>query len=200
VNEAYANIKSFEARLNMRRTGYVGGMVTYTYSVAKGSASSEQEDYPGTAQSTLLYPLDWDRTHMFNLNVVIGIPEGEGPSIFGLRPLASTTWDILLRASSGEPYTPSARRSTYIPKNSGRMPATYSIDMEASKAFQIAPFSLEFFVEVLNLTDAKNVVYVWSDTGEPDVTYDGGYSVQYQRDPSNYGPPRRMRLGARLRF
>jgi outer membrane receptor protein involved in Fe transport len=200
VNEAYANIKSFEARLNMRRTGYVGGMLTYTYSVAKGSASSEQEDYPGTTQSTLLYPLNWDRTHMFNLNVIIGIPEGEGPSVFGNQPLANTTWDILVKAASGEPYTPSARRSNYIPKNSGRMPATYSIDLEASKGWKIDPFSLEVFVEVLNLTNAKNVDYVWTDTGEPDVTYDGGHSLRYQQDPSNYGPPRRMRIGARLKF
>jgi hypothetical protein len=80
------------------------------------------------------------------------------------------------------------------------MPATYTIDLEASKAWRIDPLSFELFVEVLNLTNAKNVVYVWTDTGEPDVTHDGGHSVQYQQDPSNYGPPRRMRLGARLRF
>jgi len=175
-------------------------MVTYTYSVAKGSASSEQEDYPGTTTSTLLYPLNWDRTHMFNMNLVFGIPEGEGPSIFGGRPLENTTLDLLVKAASGDPYTPSARRSNYIPKNSGRMPATYSIDLEASKLWKMDPVSLEVFVEVLNLTNAKNVEYVWSDTGEPDVTYDGGHSLEYQLDPSNYGPPRRMRIGARLRF
>jgi outer membrane receptor protein involved in Fe transport len=200
VNEAYANIKSFEVRLNMRRTGYIGGMITYTYSVAKGSASSEQEDYPGTTLSTLLYPLNWDRTHMFNMNMIFGIPEGEGPSIFGARPFENTTLDLLVKAASGEPYTPSARRSNYIPKNSGRMPATFSVDLEASKSWKLAPLSLEVFVEVLNLTNAKNVVYVWTDTGEPDVTYDGGHSIEYQQDPSNYGPPRRMRIGARLKF
>lgn len=200
VNEAYANIKSFEIRLNMRRTGYVGGMLTYTYSVAKGSASSEQEDYPGTTISTLLYPLNWDRTHMFNLNMIFGIPEGEGLSIFGSRPFENTTVDLLVKAASGEPYTPSARRSNYIPKNSGRMPATYSIDLEASKTWKINPLSVEVFVEVLNLTNAKNVVYVWTDTGDPDVSYDGGHSIEYQLDPSNYGPPRRMRIGARLKF
>ena len=108
VNEAYANIKSFEVRLNMRRIGYVGGMITYTYSVARGSASSEQEDYPGTTESTLLYPLNWDRTHMFNMNLIFGIPEGDGPSILGARPLENTTLDVLVKAASGEPYTPSA--------------------------------------------------------------------------------------------
>ncbi|HTY00018.1 MAG TPA: TonB-dependent receptor [Bacteroidota bacterium] len=200
VNEAYANIKSFEVRLNMRRVGYVGGMLTYTYSVAKGSASSEQEDYPGTTTSTLLYPLDWDRTHMLNINVIVGIPDNEGPDIFGAHPLENTTWDILLKAASGDPYTPTARRSNYIPKNSGRMPGTFSIDLEASKEWKVSPVSLELFCEILNLTNAKNVVYVWTDTGEPDVTYDGGHSLQYMQDPSNYGPPRRMRLGARIRF
>ncbi len=175
-------------------------MLTYTYSVAKGSASSEQEDYPGTTTSTLLYPLNWDRTHMLNVNIFVGIPDKEGPSFFGARPFENTTWDILLKAASGEPYTPTARRSNYIPKNSGRMPGTFSIDLEASKAWKLSTLSFEIFCEILNLTNAKNVVYVWSDTGEPDVTYDGGHSLQYMQDPSNYGPPRRMRVGARMRF
>lgn len=200
VNEAYANIKSLEIRLNMRRTRYIGGMLTYTYSVAKGNASSEDEDYPGTSSSTLLYPLDWDQRHMFNLNIVVGFPENDGPSIFGAFPFENTTFDVLVKAASGLPYTPSARRSNYVPKNSGRMPATYSVDLEASKQWKLSFLSLEAFVEVLNLTNHKNVVYVWTDTGEPDVSYLSSHSVQYQHDPSNYGPPRRMRIGARLKF
>jgi len=131
---------------------------------------------------------------------IVGISDAEGPSLFGMHPLENTVWDVLLKASSGEPYTPTSRRSTYIPKNSARMPANFSIDLEASKAWKVSTLSFEMFAEVLNVTNAKNVVYVWSDTGEADVTRDGGHSLEYMRDPSNYGPPRRVRLGARLRF
>ena len=198
VNEAYANDKGFEARLTMRRSKYLAGTVTYTYSVAKGSASSELENYPSTTQSTLLYPLDQDRTHLLNANVSLTFPPEDGPMILGSYPLENTYWNAILRLSSGAPYTPSSRRNSFVPKNSARMPMTYQIDIEFGKAWKIGHITFEPFVEVLNLTDHKNVLYVWPDTGEPDVTYDTNHSREYLEDPSNYGPPRQVRLGARL--
>ena len=49
VNEDYANIKGFEVTFDVRPNKYFSGGLTYTYSVAKGSASSETEQYPGTS-------------------------------------------------------------------------------------------------------------------------------------------------------
>jgi hypothetical protein len=46
--------------------------------------------------------------------------------------------------------------------------------------------------------DHRNVLYVYGDTGDPDFTLVGGYSTEYMRDPSNYGPPRSIRLGLGL--
>ena len=51
-----------------------------------------------------------------------------------------------------------------------------------------------------NLTDHKNILYVYPDTGDPDFTVVGNQSVEYMRDPSNYGPPRVIRLGASIGF
>jgi outer membrane receptor protein involved in Fe transport len=198
VNEAYANDKGFETRLTMRRSKYVAGSLTYTYSVAKGSASSELENYPSTTQSTLLYPLNQDRTHLLNANVSVMFPESDGPSMFGSYPMENTYWNVIVRVNSGAPYTPSSRRSSFIPINSARMPTTYSIDLEFGKSWKFGQFGFEPFVEILNLTDHKNVLYVWPDTGAPDVTFDTAHSREYLQDPSNYGPPRRIRIGARL--
>jgi outer membrane receptor for ferrienterochelin and colicin len=203
VNEAYANIKGFEMRIDLRRTGYLAGSLTYTYSVAKGSASSEQENYPGTTESTLLYPLAFDKPHLFNLNANLHLPENAGPSILGATPFENTIWNLVVRVSSGYPYTPTpnGRVISYIPKNSARMPATYSVDVQVSKDWNIGPTVFTAFVEVLNLTDHKNVVYVYTDTGEPDVSTGPPMPSQdYVHDPSNYGPPRRVRLGARFGF
>jgi outer membrane receptor protein involved in Fe transport len=203
MNEAYANIKGFEMKFELRRTQNLAGAMTYTYQVARGSASSETEDYPGSTQSTLLYPLSFDRPHLFNLNVNYHLLENSGPSIFGGRPFENTIWDFVVRASSGEPYTPTlnGRTVSYIQKNSARMPTTYSVDLEISKEWKIGPATFTAFLEILNLTDHKNVLWVYSDTGEPDVTYAPPIpSTEYMLDPSNFGPPRRMRLGARFRF
>ena len=202
VNEAYANIKGFEIRMDVRRTKYFSGSMTYTYSVAKGSASSETEDYPGTETSSLLYPLAFDKPHLINLNANFYVPENEGPALFGHHPLENTIWNVVFRANSGYPYTPTpfGRAISYIPKNSARMPMTYSVDLEISKEWQLGPTRWTIFAEILNLTDHKNVVYVYTDTGEPDVTLDTSHSQEYIQDPSNFGPPRRIRLGARFGF
>jgi outer membrane receptor protein involved in Fe transport len=200
VNEAYANMKGFEVSLTMRRVRYFAGSLTYTYSVAKGSASSEQENYPGTTESTLLYPLDFDKTHLLNLNVSLSLPENEGPELFGVFPLENTLWNVVLRANSGYPYTPGGRDVGFIQRNSARMPATYTVDMEIEKEWKVSDFTLSVFAEILNLTDHKNVVAIYTDTGEPDATTLGHNSQEYIQDPSNFGPPRRIQLGARLRF
>jgi hypothetical protein len=203
MNEAYANMKGFEVRIDMRRSGYLAGSLTYTYSVAKGSASSEIENYPGSTESTLLYPLAFDKPHLFNLTANLRLPANAGPTILGATPLENTIWNLVIRVGSGYPYTPTpnGRVISYIPKNSARMPATYSVDMQVSKDWNIGPTLFTAFVEALNLTNHKNVTYVYTDTGEPDVSTGPPMpSQEYVHDPSNYGPPRRIRLGARFSF
>ena len=108
---------------------------------------------------------------------------------------------FILRASSGFPYTPGGRDVGFVIKNSLRMPGTYTIDMELGKNFEIIEgLNARVFAEVLNLTDAKNVLNVYTDTGEPDITFVEDHSEEYIRDPSNFGPPRTIRLGLGIRF
>ncbi len=201
VNEDYANIKGFEINLDIRPDQYFSGGLTYTYSVAKGSASSETEQYPGTEESTLLYYLDFDKTHVVNAEGTFTIPEGEGPDFLGAKILENIDVSVIARLSSGYPYTPSGRDVGFVEKNSLRMPATYSIDVMIGKEFKIMnSYKLRFFAEILNITNHRNVLYVYGDTGDPDFTFEGDYSQEYMRDPSNYGPPRSIRIGASVKF
>lgn len=201
VNEDYANIKGFEVTFDVRPNRYFSGGLTYTYSVAKGSASSETEQYPGTSESTQLYFLDFDRSHVFNASGTYTIPEEDGPMIFGLPVFENMDFSMILKASSGIPYTPSGRDIGFVEKNSLRMPGLYNIDLMIGKEFRFdGKLRLRLFAEILNLTDHRNVLYVYGDTGDPDFTTSGGYSTEYMRDPSNYGPPRSVRLGFTFRF
>jgi outer membrane receptor protein involved in Fe transport len=200
VNDSYANVRGFEVSLTMRRTGNVAGSLSYTYQVARGNASSEIEDYPAVTPSTQLAPLDWDRTHVLNANVNLVFLDNDGPDIFGAKVLANSSWSLLLRAGTGYPYTPSGRDIGLVAKNSARMPGDYTLDFLVTKEWIIRPLTVGIFLEVLNLTDAKNVRYVYPDTGLPEITYEGVHSQEWMADPSNYGPPRRIHLGARLRF
>jgi outer membrane receptor for ferrienterochelin and colicin len=201
VNEAYSNIKGLEITFDTRPSKYFSGGFDYTFSVAKGSASSEEENYPGTDESTLLYYLDFDQTHSFNASATFNIPENEGPEIFGTKIFENMDFSFILRASSGYPFTPSGRDVGFVVKNSLRMPAKYSIDMEIGKEFKLYDkLKGRVFVEVLNLTDHRNVLYVYGDTGEPDITYTGDLSEEYMRDPSNFGAPRSIRAGFSFSF
>jgi outer membrane receptor for ferrienterochelin and colicin len=200
VNDDYANIRGFEVSLVLRRTYHVSGSLTYTFQSASGSASSETEDYPAVYKSTRLYPLDWDRTHILNINLNLGWDESEGPETFGFQPLENTSWNILLRAASGLPYTPSGRDIAFVPKNSARIPANIQLDFQLMKEFPIRPITLGVFFEALNVLGTENVRSVYTDTGLPDYTTLGNHSAEYMADPSSYYPPRRLRIGARILF
>ena len=201
VNEDYANVKGFEINIDVRPDKYFSGGLTYTYSVAKGSASSETEQYPGTQESTQLYYLDFDKTHVFNFSGTLTIPKGEGPELFGSRFMERMDISVIAKAASGYPYTPSGRDIGFVVKNSLRMPATYNIDLMIGKEFPVIEnYSIRIFAEILNLTDHRNVLYVYGDTGDPNFTFEGDHSVEYMRDPSNFGPPRSIRLGATFKF
>jgi outer membrane receptor protein involved in Fe transport len=201
VNEDYANVKGFEVNLDIRPDKYFSGGLSYTYSVAKGSASSETEQYPGTQESTLLYYLDFDRTHMLNVTGTYTIPENEGPQIFGSHIFDKMDFSLIFRLSSGAPYTPGGRDIGFVEKNSLRQPSTYTLDLMFGKEFNLyKSLRVRLFAEILNLTDHKNILFVYRDTGEPDFTFEGNHSLEWMRDPSNFGPPRSIRLGATIRF
>ncbi|MFH1198045.1 MAG: carboxypeptidase-like regulatory domain-containing protein [bacterium] len=201
VNEDYTNTKGFEVNLDVRSSRYFSGGLTYTFSFVKGSASSEQEQYPGTDESTLLYYLDWDKPHVLNASATFFIPEGEGPEIFGKTIFEDMDISLIFKASSGYPYTPGGRDVGFVVKNSLRMPSVYNIDIEIGKEFDLfSQFKARIFCEILNLTNHRNVIYVYSDTGDPEISFAGDNSLEYLRDPSNYGPPRSVRLGLGIRF
>jgi hypothetical protein len=145
--------------------------------------------------------LDFDRTHVFNASGTYRIPKGEGPVIFGSPLFENMDFSVIMRASSGVPYTPSGRDIGFVDKNSLRMPGIYNIDFMIGKEFEITnDIKLRLFTEILNLTDHRNILYVYGDTGDPDYTKTGDYSTEYMRDPSNYGPPRSVRLGITFRY
>ncbi|MDT3695904.1 MAG: TonB-dependent receptor [Ignavibacterium sp.] len=201
VNEDYANIRGFELTVDVRPNRYFSGGLTYTYSIAKGSASSETEQYPGTEESTQLYYLDFDRTHVFNASGTYTIPKDDGPMIFDTPVFENMDFSLIFKASSGAPYTPSGRDIGFVEKNSLRQPGLYNIDLMIGKEIEFSnSLRLRLFAEILNLTDHRNILYVYGDTGDPSFTYVGGYSKEYMQDPSNFGPPRSIRLGFTLRF
>jgi hypothetical protein len=120
---------------------------------------------------------------------------------------------------SGLPYTPTDPFGNRLgERNEGRLPASYAVDMRFSKDFTIglSGYTLGLFAEVDNLFDRRNVINVYSRTGQPDN--DGqqiglGLAANedelnqllnldrlHDQDPQNYSPPRTLRVGLEFTF
>ncbi len=199
INDDYAFSKGVEINLDYDPTKMVSAKFTYTYSIARGSSSYADEQYGGTTETTTLFPLSFDRTHGLNIFGSIRTGKGQGWQLLNTHPFARTDLGFVFRANSGRPYTPSGRDIGLVEKNSHRKPSTYSLDIVGGKRFSLAgKLSARTFLEIQNLTNAVNAIYVFTTTGEPDYTLTPGHSEEYMKDPSNLGPPRTIRLGLAL--
>ncbi len=199
INEDYAYSKGFEFNFEFKPTNFFTTALNYTYSIAKGSSSFADEQYPSTTESSILYNLDFDRTHGLNAYGSFRIGKSRGLKVFNRFPFSRTDLGFVFQASSGRPYTPSGKGIGLVEINSLRKPSTYSLDMVAGKRFSLAnKLSTRVFLEVKNLTNARNVRYVFTSTGEPDYTLSPGHSEEYMHNPRNFGPPRTIRLGLSL--
>jgi len=205
----YANVKGIEISLERRRRRHFGANMNYTLSLAKGNRSFPLEGYFNVTterpEEQQEFYLDFDRRHVLSADVTLALAEGEGPRLFGFLPLEDTSLDIILQYASGLPYTPSAGIETELAeKNSARMPWTGTVDLHVERKFTIGNFTNSLFAEVTNLTDRLNVARVDPITGDVwQVGILGGASPEHLDaafNPSDVGPPRRVRLGVRSAF
>jgi hypothetical protein len=109
--------------------------------------------------------------------------------------------NLIVRVNSGLPYTPYVDPTVRIDINSGRKPWTSSVDLRAIKTIPFGGVAAAFFIEVTNLFDTENVVFVYSRTGKPFDTGESGLvgsSPDADHNPSYVGPPRIIKLGVQF--
>ncbi len=77
------------------------------------------------------FPLDYDQRHTLTLIARGKAPEGIGPRLLGVRPLAGLEGALIVRALSGLPFTrvDSAGLPVSGPPNASRLPWSSSIDL-----------------------------------------------------------------------
>jgi outer membrane receptor protein involved in Fe transport len=229
VNEDYGSVKGLDVTLEKIERGNLSGSLVYSYMIANGNSSSATENYytyiANTTDTVLPvreYPLSFDQRHSAKLNLNYHVPRDWKGSLFGV-PLPGA-WGLSLagRYGTGLPYTYTDDQGLrYGSINEGRMPSTYTVDMRFNKDVFLTGNSmfLSFFVEITNLLDKRNVVDVYTNTGEPDnngrryedtADPDGAgpltaadvnnYYKLIAEDPQNYSAPRTVRLGLEFNF
>lgn len=202
INQDFANSRGIEFNLRTRRRSHIASYLSYTISRAEGNSSNPLDTRndllarPPRVPVKELIIMDWDRPHVLNFNIDFRYGRGEGPMIFGKRLLENFGVNLTGRFQSGLPYTPTDSRGQRIAEeNSARTPSNWQLDLRVDKLVNIGPVKVGFFTEISNLTNHRNVVDVFTDTGLANDTTDPGFTPQGKRDPYNIGPQRNIRIG-----
>ena len=74
----------------------------------------------------------------------------------------------------------------------------WTFDLKMDREFEVANFRVIPYLEIYNLTNRKNVVYVDPYTGKPDFSF--GRTYEYAANPENWGPPRIIYLGLIMKY
>ncbi len=202
INSEFASIRGVTLELNKRFADGYSFTVDYTFQIAEGTGSD-----PNTGVTRLssgqkiekqVLPLDWDRRHTLNADVVLGQPN-------------DWTTSILMTIGSGLPYDAVARNtpSPFV-RNDGRKPVYINFDFKATKTLQLFGLRHTVYTKVNNLLDIANETNVYGDSGRStysrsEIIYqhsDFSRKVntleEYYNDPSRFSSPMRITFGYQI--
>ena len=247
-NKDFGTVKGMTFSYDLRRKGNISLRAAYTLQFADGTGSSTTSSLnlvsSGNGNLRTLLPLSFDQRHAIVLSADYRYGSGKnynGPVVFGKDLFSNTGLNIVYRTNSGTPYTKTTRivNSAVISGafdspiasslNGNRLPWTTTVDLKLDKNIDLkwgkgegeerTKAYLNVYLQVLNVLDFKNVLDVYSATGNADddgflaaaewqtliasnpdeEAYRDLYSAKVA-DPTNYSLPRRFRLGLQLNF
>jgi hypothetical protein len=248
-NEDFGTVKGMTFSYDLRRKGNISMRVSYTLQFADGTGSSSTTSSnlvsSGNGNLRTLIPLSFDQRHAIVLSSDYRYGSGKdynGPVLFGKDILQNTGLNVIFRTGSGTPYTRRSRvngsgvlgtTQGNSPQegqlNASRLPWSSTLDAKLDRNIDLKwgkgededkkEATLNIYIQVLNVLNAKNIIGVYAATGNPD---DDGFlaAAQFEqfisqqtdeeafRDlydakkatPFNYALPRRIRIGVQLNF
>lgn len=236
-NIDFGTVKGFSFQYDLRRTGNIAIRASYVLQFANGTGSSASEGInllnSGQPNLRTLIPLSFDQRHSFTGNVDFRFFDGRnynGPKLFGRDFLENTGFNLVVKAGSGSPYTKKSIVGGVMEGtiNGSRLPWRTTLDLKIDKDVMIhwnkgnedgKVSRLNVYLEISNLLNTKNVLNVYSQTGNPD---DNGYLAAPQNQaiiasqldeeayrnyyamslisPGNYTAPRTLRIGLQIVF
>ncbi|MBN1302381.1 MAG: TonB-dependent receptor [Melioribacteraceae bacterium] len=163
TNLAYANVKGITLSFIKRRSpgSMFSATLDYTFQLAEGNRTQPEEDLffseaAGKQTETYLVPLDFDRSHLVNGTITLTDP-------------GNWSTGFIYNLQTGTPYTPSLPPSlstiTYE-QTSASKPFQWNVDFKFEKFFTVGPVNLSVFLQIENIFDTENELYVWANSGE----------------------------------
>ncbi len=247
-NIDFSTVKGLTLTYDLRRTKNVRLRASYTLQFADGTGATQTSAAAlikeGKPNLRMLNPLESDRRHTINVSLDYRYGSGknyDGPVIkrkdkAPLQLLANTGAALTVNGGSGTPYT---RSSSVIGLTTGgtnvlkgtyygsRLPWSFRMDFKVDKEFTFKfgdkkdarKGMLNAYLAINNIFNMKNVMKVYSYTGDPDddgflASPEGQNLVSAQLDPTafellyttamqwpgNFSAPRTIKLGVIFSF
>jgi hypothetical protein len=199
--------------------GLFSATLDYTFQVAEGNRTLPTDEIffneqAGRLSETYLVPLGFDRSHTITSTVALSQPNDWSVTMIGY-------------VRTGTPYTPEFP-SNVVPitfvQNSDRQPMQWNVDLKIEKFFKLGPVDYSVFVQVDNLFDTENELFVYANSGralynisqtlQPELLADIRNRIvrgdpgmiplngvdNYYANPGNISTPRLIRIGASIVF
>ena len=221
VNQDFQTVRGIELQLRRRVTNYWGFDVNFSLSESRSNAADPERETERQASENdprlnTEVRSEIDQPYSFNSALLFQVGS-ETPDIPLGTLLRNLSASLVFRGQSGLPYTPTTdffgTGLNQLIRNSGRGPATYQLDLQLSKQWAVSGLRYGFTLQVLNLTDRKNCIQVYTTTGECSV---GAVDVSRNREgntiaadaitstylnrPQYYGARRSVQAGIRVSF
>ena len=202
INKDYANSKGITLALSKRSTGNVSGNIDYTFSISEGNASDPAaafvDEQSNVESEKMLVPLDWDQRHTLNATLTY-------------HPLKNSGISLIYSYGSGLPYTAQFAGVRTSFENNARKPSTMKVDLRSYYNFNISGIRFALHLNIYNLFDIRNELYVFSDTGRSTYTLVPTYTPQvsgrglntldqYLMSPADFSSPRQIKFGMSVSF
>jgi hypothetical protein len=114
------------------------------------------------------FPLDYDQRHTLTVIARGKVPAEIGPRILGVRPVAGLEGALIVRASSGLPFSRADTTDSLVGlPNESRLPGGSTVDLLIRRPLRLGRTAGGIYLDVRNLLNRRNVVAVRRDTGIP---------------------------------
>ncbi len=194
VNNDYARLTGLELIADLRRAWF-GAKLSYTLSFARGTSSYANQAYyefilRGATVPAVEYPLDFDQRNRVFFQLTAALPR----SITGLtvldRVLDSLGLYLLGYLGNGLPYSPPGGKGDPTTWNTKVGPWRSNVDAVVGKGWNLGRYRFDLVVEVLNVLDVRDIMYVYPATGQPDDdgTYFYYYDFEFVRSDTSICP------------
>ncbi|MFC1476257.1 TonB-dependent receptor plug domain-containing protein [Candidatus Zixiibacteriota bacterium] len=187
INGGWATIRGLEFQFDLH--GVRGFAAQFNYALIDAEQTASRGAHRNIVWTVghvppVDVPHPLERPHSLSAIIDFHLDRREGFSIGDVHPLERTGLNIVLRAASGLPYSPTEIYNeitlvnlTPVPAgevNSERAPWVYQLDLKFRKGiplgrwFQPQQTKMTVYLEVINVFDRKNALNVYQSTGEPD--------------------------------